>query len=37
MTRKSFVDLMLDEVDKNGKAKYTREQLEQIADDEGLV
>lgn len=36
MTRKSFVDLMLDEVDKNGNAKYTKEQLEKIADDEGL-
>lgn len=37
MTRKSFIDLMVDEVDRKGNKKYTKEQLEQIADDEGLM
>lgn len=37
MTRKSFIDLMVNEVDQKGNKRYTKEQLEQIADDEGLL
>jgi len=37
MDRKSFINLMINEVDTKGNKKYTKEQLEQIADDEGLL
>lgn len=36
LTRKSFIELMQEQVDSNGEKVYSAVQLEQIADDEGL-